>query len=424
MMSRRRPRSPPRKAARRSTRVGRLQPVCDRSWSKTRIRWRASAMSSSIAWICSATVASSTLRGTGASSAVASADMEKTIAVPAIKPWPCTVADLARAETAQIGDALERGAAPGRPGIRLAVDEKVTLVVEKLRAPVQAQAMPRRAVDEALRAENVCGCAERDGGLGLGQVRAEELRCRPFVPGEPTQRGRRVRPQVAVDARRVLQRLASRIGVVAAERDAVAQPVEERGCELLRRGRTETDRIGAAGVERNAVVGDRRRQVEHVTRLEHPVAVGPKAGENLKRQVRLEREIALPGNSPTAPARALEQEDIVGVDVRADTAARSGVADEQVVKARVRQEGKATQQRVGGGQMQIDALYEQRPVALRQRAQIGVPEWAVRERPASALAQHQARFDVVARRQRKQFARRQQAAKAGNCLSHQERPLL
>src|SRR5208282_1731796 len=96
------------------------------------------------------------------------------------------------------------------------------------------------------------------------------------------------------------------------ERNAIAQPVEERGCDLLRGGGTETDRIGAAGVDCDAVVGDRRRQVEHVAGLEHPLLFGSETSEDLKRQVGLERPITWSANAPTAPARALEEEHIVG----------------------------------------------------------------------------------------------------------------
>src|SRR5208282_1577458 len=131
MMSRRRPRKPPRNAAKRSTRVAWLHPVCDRSWSNTRIRWRARRMSSSIAWTCSATVVSWTLRDPGGGSAGASADMEEAIAVPTIKPRPCAVADLAGRKAPQVGDALEHGPASSRPGEHFAVDEEVALIVEK-----------------------------------------------------------------------------------------------------------------------------------------------------------------------------------------------------------------------------------------------------------------------------------------------------
>src|SRR5271155_385229 len=170
MMSRRRPRRPPRNVARRSTRGAWPHPVCDRSWSKTRIRWRARRMSSSIALTCSATVASSTLRGPGGGSGVTSADMEEAIAVPTIEPRPCAVADLAGRKTPQVCDALEHGPASIRPGERFAVDEQIALIVEKLRARIEAQPEPCATADEALAAQNAHGRGERDHGLGLGQM--------------------------------------------------------------------------------------------------------------------------------------------------------------------------------------------------------------------------------------------------------------
>ena len=135
---------------------------------------------------------------------------------------------------------------------------------------------------------------------------------------------------------------------------------------------------------------------------------GRKRARILSGRFGLSARIACPADTPTAPPLALEEENIVGVEVRADPASRNGVADEQIVEARIRKKGEAAQQHVGGRQMQIDALHEQRPVALRQRAQVGVPERPVRERPATALAQDQARLNVVARGEREQFLRRQQ----------------
>ena len=82
---------------------------------------------------------------------------------------------------------------------------------------------------------------------------------------------------------------------------------------------------------------------------ERPVAVGWKSREDLERQRRLEREVALPADAPAPPALALQQEDVVRIEVRAHAAARRGVAHHQVVEARVRNEREAAQQRVAGG---------------------------------------------------------------------------
>src|SRR5271165_6451382 len=174
MMSRRRPRRPPKNAARRSTRADWLHPVCDRSWSNTRIRCRARAMSSSMAATCWATVVSSTLRGPGEGSGGGSADMEEAIAIPAIEPWPGVGIDRAAVEPTQIGNAPERGPTPGRPAEALAVDEQVALIIEQLRASIQAQAVPRGLADEAFPAKRACRRREQDRRFRLGQVRAEK----------------------------------------------------------------------------------------------------------------------------------------------------------------------------------------------------------------------------------------------------------
>src|SRR5206468_1277651 len=87
------------------------------------------------------------------------------------------------------------------------------------------------------------------------------------------------------------------------ERDAIVQPVEERNSDLLRGRRAEADRIRAADVERDAVVSDRWRQIQHVARAEQPFVLGAEAREDLERQTRLERKVALPADAPEGTVR-------------------------------------------------------------------------------------------------------------------------
>ena len=100
--------------------------------------------------------------------------------------------------------------------------------------------------------------------------------------------------------------------------------------------------------------------------------------------------------------------------MRTDAAAGRGVAHHQVVQARERQERKPAQQRIAGGLDQVHALHEQRPVARRERVEVGAAERAMRERPARSLAHDEARFDVVAPREREELAQRERPANAGN----------
>ena len=106
--------------------------------------------------------------------------------------------------------------------------------------------------------------------------------------------------------------------------------------------------------------------------------------------------------APAAAPEALQQEHVVGIEVRPDAAAGRGVAHHQVVEARVGQEREAAQQRVGGGVVQVDALDQQRPVARRQRLEVGAPERSVRERPAP-------------RRRARRAATRRRRARASAC---------
>ena len=188
------------------------------------------------------------------------------------------------------------------------------------------------------------------------------------------------------------------VGIASRQVELVAQEVQECGAELGRARRAKSDRIRGARVDRDAVVRDVRRQVQHVARREHFVVLGREAPEDLERQPGLQREVVLRAESPAAAAEALQQEDVVGIHVRSDASARRGIAHHEVVEARERQEREPPQQRVARRMDEIDALHEQRPVARGQRREVGAAERTVRERPARAVAHDEARFDVVAAR--------------------------
>ncbi len=97
--------------------------------------------------------------------------------------------------------------------------------------------------------------------------------------------------------------------------------------------------------------------------------------------------------------------------MRPDAAARRREAHHQVVEASERQEGKAPQERVGRGRVQVHALHQQRPVARGQRAKIGASKRSVRERPARAVTDDEPRLDVVTQRERGELPGRDNAGK-------------
>ena len=106
-----------------------------------------------------------------------------------------------------------------------------------------------------------------------------------------------------------------------------------------------------------------RGQVQHVAGLEHKLFFGLEVGENLERQVRHEREIVLCGNTPTAFAVGLQQEHVVRIEMRADTAAVGGEADHHVVEPRVGNEAETLHQRFNRRFHEVRALHKHGPVA-------------------------------------------------------------
>ncbi len=90
-------------------------------------------------------------------------------------------------------------------------------------------------------------------------------------------------------------------------------------------------------------------------------ALGTEVGEDAQRCAARQLQVALPADAPAAPTVGLQQEDVVGVDVRTDAAAVGGVADHQIVEPRIGHEAEPLQQCVRAVVEQIDALDENRP---------------------------------------------------------------
>jgi Ribonuclease G/E len=173
-------------------------------------------------------------------------------------------------------------------------------------------------------------------GLGLAHVFAEEALDVGARPADPPQEAGCERDHLARQAPGPRRGPQSGVPVARLGQAALVQPVEERRGKLGAARSAEADRIGEARLERDAVVPHARRQVEEVARADHHAPVA---------------------EAPRAPARALQQEHVVGVDVRPDAAARRGIAHHHVVETSLRHEVEALQQGVGGRDMKVDAVH-------------------------------------------------------------------
>ncbi len=324
-------------------------------------------------------------------------------------------------QRARIGERLEECTAGARPIARLAVDVHRLVVVEPLRAAIEAQAALADGGGKGARGERGVGGIEIDVGLGLGKRRAEEACHEGAVPHDLRECCLRVALQRRRDARRFGGRRDAGIGVASRQFDAVAQVVEKGLRELHVRRGAKADRVRGALVHRDAVVGDRGRYVEHVAAGEHRVVLRRELAQDLDRQAGTQREITLASVAPAAASEALQQEDVVGIEVRSHAAVGHGVAHHHVVQARIRDEGEAAQQRIGRIVVQVHALHEERPGLGRQRLEIGGAEGAMQERVARAIAHREARLDIVARGERHEILAREDAGETGHRCAHEQR---
>ncbi len=182
---------------------------------------------------------------------------------------------------------------------------------------------------------------EVDVRLGIGQERAEEARRRGAIPCDfPQQRLDATLHRLA-DARGLARGLEIGIAVTSFECHAVAQMVEERLRDSMWDGGAEADRIGDARVQRDAVVRIGGRQVQHVAGRQDHVVRRREPAQDLDRKAGPQRKVVLAAVSPAAAAVALQQEYVVGIEVRPDAAAGCRIAHHQVVEARVREERKS-----------------------------------------------------------------------------------
>ncbi len=194
--------------------------------------------------------------------------------------------------------------------------------------------------------------------LGLREQRPQEAGHEGAVEADAGEHRRRVRLQAGRNARRLRRRCDAGIGIATRNLHPIAQVIEKRLRDLDVGGGTKADRVRRALVDRNPVVRIGRRQVQQVAGLDDGVVARREALQDLHRQLRSQGEIALAPVAPAPAAETLQQEDVVGIEMRTDPAAGNRVAHHHVVEARVGDEGEAAQQRVGAVVVQVHALHE------------------------------------------------------------------
>mmetsp|Transcript_21382 Transcript_21382/g.82847 ORF Transcript_21382/g.82847 Transcript_21382/m.82847 type:complete len:365 (+) Transcript_21382:4085-5179(+) len=287
---------------------------------------------------------------------------------------------------------------------------------------VQHPATPIQAGAEA-RFERLARL-EPDLGLGLRQGLAQRalqcvrgLGCRLHrAAGKVQQRDR----HPAGLGRRLL----TRVGVQLATRiHLVEQAWQQLRGQCLGGRRAKTDRAGdAARTDGNPVMRPTGRQVEHVAGLQHKFVVGLEVVDDLQRHVITQHRIALSADAPAAPAGELDQEHVVGIEMRADAAAVARHRQHQVIEPCIRHEAEPVQQFACFGQMLVQPLHQQGPAWLAHRRE--PRDRALLELPLAVERGDEAALHIVLGRQRRQRFERCGRHRVREGLAHQQRLLL
>ncbi|MNE24005.1 hypothetical protein D3C80_1172790 [compost metagenome] len=226
---------------------------------------------------------------------------------------------------------------------------------------------------------------------------------------------------------RVADRLGVGVGVALFVGQELAEEVGEVGQHFSGARGAKAHRVGQAVVFGNAVVGQARRQVEHVARFQGPLFALLEFGKDAQVGVLQQRAVAAAhlADLPVALAVALQQEHVVVVEVRANAAARRCKADHHIVDAPAWQEAEVLQQLADFRHELVDRLHQQGPVALGQGAEGIFFERAAAQFPwAFAVLDDQARFDFFFQGQAGQFVGVDRAFEISEGLAHQQRFLL
>ena len=104
-----------------------------------------------------------------------------------------------------------------------------------------------------------------------------------------------------------------------------------------------TDRVGLAGVNRDSVVCKGWRQIQHVACGQQALAIGREALEYFQRCIRYQCEIALVAHLPVPLTRSLQQEYVVGIEMRTNASTSRRITHHEIIQAGERDEVKPRQ---------------------------------------------------------------------------------
>ena len=167
-----------------------------------------------------------------------------------------------------------------------------------------------------------------------------------------------------------------------------------------------------------------RGQVEHVTGFEHPLLLGLEVLEDLQRYALHQTVVPQAADAPVPPALHLDQEDVVGIQVRPDPAAVAGIRHHHVVQARIGHEAKTPQQVVGGGHVQVQPLHQQRPCGAGQGRQAAPRKRTMTKSPCVIGADHEPTLHLLHRRLLEEFGTRHGRLHTREGLANQQRFLV
>ena len=242
---------------------------------------------------------------------------------------------------------------------------------------------------------------------------------------ETTMRRRRARAAGAISPGS-LARAEVRIGVEPRSIDGAHDALQEPGHEIVLGRSAEADGIGEALLEGDAMMGNPRRQVQHVARAEHPLLLRAEVAQDA--QVEAGHVVlgeAL-GHAPPAAPAPLQEEHVVAVHVGSDGAQRRGQADHHVVDAPAGQEVEALDQIRHGSDVGVHVLDEHGPVGRPERAREPRRQGPSGELPPARTASltHQAGLDVRPGGEGQEARGSEGIAKAGHRAAHEQRTLL
>ena len=193
-------------------------------------------------------------------------------------------------------------------------------------------------------------------------------------------------------------------------------------------GRPKAHRDRQAGVHRHAVVRHPWWQVQHVARIQHPVAVRIEMLQQPQRYVipvsgvRIRAAVDHPAPLP----HALHQEHIIVVDMRTHIATPGGKAHHHVVHPPGRQEAEMLQQRPHVSIPLVHVLHQQRPIVVRHAGKLGLVKRPGAQRPlvGGRIMAHQPSQRPLLARQPRQILRKDGRLEIGKRPANQHRPLL